>query len=462
MKFYTVNYQNTNIFTNPDEYSKGVKMPEYDPTTGVMTFTTVDDSETQIIDVVPTPFTSKDEGRLVGIDANGELVATEIEYSESAIKAYANNSFSNALKSSQVGDVVTIDDGSPMPSIMKVKVSSKNVIPYPYQNASKTQSGVTVTANDDGSINLIGTSTGTTLSFYLANTNPLELQEGTYTCYVRGITNSKLTLYNKTNGTAHYITDETPYTFTVKKGEVFGVWLGLNGAKGTTYNETIYPMLVKGATAPTSYQPYLNSFDGISLYHQPNKLLFTAPDIAEFTVLSYSGYENGYIGRKDVKAYRGKTITYSVYFYPTQGDADFNTRLFLFDADGNELSTIDGNEIAGGYGADGTSSITYTIDDNVAEIGFGGVTDAWGGNFVSMSQQKVEFGNTVSDDEQYTEPTIYAIGDGGVVDNVPSAYPATVLYTNSPRAVVEVEYNRDINKAFEELYNAIIAQGGNL
>jgi hypothetical protein len=66
--------------------------------------------------------------------------------------------------------------------------------------------------------------------------------------------------------------------------------------------------------------------------------------------------------------------------------------------------------------------------------------------------------------------TEYVPFDGGVytpdaegnVLGVHSRYPFTTIYTDNSEAVIEAEYNRDINKAFAEITQAIISLGGNV
>lgn len=70
--------------------------------------------------------------------------------------------------------------------------------------------------------------------------------------------------------------------------------------------------------------------------------------------------------------------------------------------------------------------------------------------------------NTVATDyEPYIEPTTYAVEADGTVKGVMPLYPSTTLITDN-RAIIECEYNRDINKAFEELTQIIISLGGNI
>lgn len=81
--------------------------------------------------------------------------------------------------------------------------------------------------------------------------------------------------------------------------------------------------------------------------------------------------------------------------------------------------------------------------------------------FDSVNVQ-VEHGSTATDFEPYIAPTEYSVNADGTVDGVEAIHPTTTLMTDTEGAVLDVEYNRDINKAFEQLVNAIISQGGNV
>lgn len=75
---------------------------------------------------------------------------------------------------------------------------------------------------------------------------------------------------------------------------------------------------------------------------------------------------------------------------------------------------------------------------------------------------QVELGSEATEHEPYIEPTEYAVNADGTVDGVTSLSPTTCLLTDTEGAFVDCTYNRDINKAFAELYNAIISLGGNV
>lgn len=61
-----------------------------------------------------------------------------------------------------------------------VKISGKNLIPYPYANTTKTVNGVTFTDNGDGSITVNGTATATT-NFLCSELSSIPIPQGHYT-----------------------------------------------------------------------------------------------------------------------------------------------------------------------------------------------------------------------------------------------------------------------------------------
>ena len=71
----------------------------------------------------------------------------------------------------------------------------------------------------------------------------------------------------------------------------------------------------------------------------------------------------------------------------------------------------------------------------------------------SGSATNVEF-------EEYKAFEKYDVKEDGTVDGFTPYKPSTTLMTNIDGATIECKYNRDINKAFAELQNAIISMGG--
>ena len=167
---------------------------------------------------------SEDDPRKNVVD---ELLAKENENYD-AVK----NTFSNALKGNVSGKIVSMDDVSPVDHKVPVKLRSKNLIPYPYYDTTKTENGVTFTDNGDGTITVNGTATGNSRFDFLRNSSA-EFPNATYT--LSGISGGVVTTYyiqmfsgskyydSVSNGSLTVTTDGnlTMITLYVKTGAVF-------------------------------------------------------------------------------------------------------------------------------------------------------------------------------------------------------------------------------------------------
>lgn len=70
------------------------------------------------------------------------------------------------------------------------------------------------------------------------------------------------------------------------------------------------------------------------------------------------------------------------------------------------------------------------------------------------------YGSTATEHEPYIAPTEYTVNPDGTVDGVTSLSTTTTLMTDTEGAVIDVEYNRDLNKAFAELWSVVDALVG--
>ena len=73
---------------------------------------------------------------------------------------------------------------------------------------------------------------------------------------------------------------------------------------------------------------------------------------------------------------------------------------------------------------------------------------------------QLELSATETAYEPYTGPVIYPVNEDGACEVV--SRPNTTISTDTVDVVMDCEYNRDINKAFEQLTQAIISMGGNI
>ena len=83
------------------------------------------------------------------------------------------------------------------------------------------------------------------------------------------------------------------------------------------------------------------------------------------------------------------------------------------------------------------------------------------GDTISFEAMQIEVGSVATDFQDYISTTYIPNADG-TVEGVTSLYPTTTLSTNTDGVIIDCEYNRDINKAFAELQQAIISLGGNV
>lgn len=137
--------------------------------------------------------------------------------------------------------------------------------------------------------------------------------------------------------------------------------------------------------------------------------------------------------------------------------------------------------------------VTYTLSGGSYSIGAllyiayrdetGTVIYTWGGRTLTWSDQytfmhayiqiqnnktfdnytiypMAEIGTVATEYEPYIEPTCYSVKKDGNVEGVLSQKTGLSLMTDTKGVIINVEYNRDINKAFMKLQNAIINLGG--
>ena len=133
---------------------------------------------------------------------------------------------------------------------------TKNLIPYPYYDTTKTINGVTFTDNGDGTITANGTATGVGASFLVfSNSNGLVGQGKYYLSGCPSNNGSAASLQPKIDNEFH------PDNYDFGKGQTITVQstltqiLCLVSSGKTVHNVTFRPFLAKADSA-TSYEPY--------------------------------------------------------------------------------------------------------------------------------------------------------------------------------------------------------------
>lgn len=374
-----------------------------------------------------------------------------------------NNAFANALKGNVSGSVVAMKDASPLEHQMAVKVSSKNLIPYPYSETTRTVNGITFTDNGDGSITVNGTATAGTafaLSFGTASipyNTSITLSGGNKQVAV-------VAAKKKIDGTVtNFLSTEGPPSVgQMNSGEELNI-INLFVASGNTVNTTIYPQLEIGTTA-TPWTPYIEDISSVEVKRYGKNLIpypYNKPTIEPYGT-TFTDNGDGTITADgtatDTAAYGIEcncnlpSGTYIFSGCPAGGGTNkYLVNAAIKDFDGNWI--VDTLETGNGLIVTSNNGISYIYYQ----------MRIYSGTTVNnlVFKPMLEVGATATPYEPYVEPTTYAVDADGAVNGVSSLYPSTTLITDN-RALIECEYNRDINKAFEKLTQAIISMGGEM
>lgn len=387
----------------------------------------------------------------------------------SAQKTDMVQNYANALKGKVSGNnAVRIDDSSPIEHEMNVRVSSKNVIPYPYAQTTKTEKGITFTDNGDGTITVNGTATGDT-AMTLVN-SPTSLSEGSYvlsgtpngsvtTYYIQAYIDGKYGRANVAGQTAIYSVNKgqkvTRIEFYVKTGATFD-------------NLVVKPQFERGTTA-TDYTPYVDVSTVALTQRGKNLIPYKRRNLSNYGV-NFTVNDDG-----SLTANGTATAPLSQYFHATGTLYNVpNGKVYTLSDPASDSETTyqtRGQTLA----PDGSGGFTflctkakpyYTWNNKQAATVRAGVfikTQVSPGTTVSNLKfyPQFELGNAATKYEAPLPEITYSVPEDGIVTGIKNIYPTTTLLANKDNVVIDVEYNRDINKAFEELQNAILAQGSN-
>lgn len=366
----------------------------------------------------------------------------------SAQKTDMVQNYANALKGKVSGNnAIRIDDSSPVEHEMNVRVSSKNVIPYPYAQTTKTEKGITFTDNGDGTITVNGTATGDT-SFTLLG-SPISLSEGSYV--LSGTPNGSLTTYyiqayiDGKYGKADYAGQTAIYN--ANKGQKL-TQVELYVKNGATFDNLVSkPQFERGTTA-TDYAPYVDptsvtlSECGKNLIPYPytsstitnNGITFVANNDGTITVngTATSTANFQFIAQTSLPLRKGK-YTLSSGLTTDNQTSTFGLTLGYKYANGTRqtLGTINGKNTVT-LTADALCDFVVTVRANqtLKNVTF---------------KPQFEMNSIATEYEAYKAAKTFTPSADGTVTGVKNIYPTTSLLSNRDNVVIDVEYNRDIN-----------------
>lgn len=350
------------------------------------------------------------------------------------VKSYVNNNFANALKGSASGEAVRLNDVSPIEHTLTVKLKSKNLLPFPYFHSSMLQAGITYTVNSDGTITANGTATGR--SEFVLSANKSDLASGNYVLSGCPSGGSKDTYSLQTKNGFRDTGSGIKVNNTAELKRISIVII-----KGTTVSNLVFKPQLELGTTPTAYTPYITDFSGVTLKRYGKNLLPYPYSDTTKTVNGITFTDNG-----DGSVTISGTASDNAYFY-LQINADYGTK---------PIDAINKNSDNNGvYTA--SSRIYYNAVNKTVTININPGT-----TLNETVYPQVELGVKATDYEAYVSPTEYTPSSDGTVAGVTSISPDTTFLSDTDGIIINAEYNKDLNKAFAELQQAIISLGGNI
>ena len=416
----------------------------------------------------------------------------------------SNNVFANALKGSASGSAVRMDDTSPVEHTIGVKVKRKNLINPALWSTAETSFGVTIQyLPDEDCFLLNGTTTKTDgATVAIKNLPNIPLGKGKYTVsatYVSGTVspenravfyigakdepaasgapmnwlNTKLSMSN-TSMTADSRNYLIKYWF---------YWYG-----DITFTDYKVKIQFEKSNAASTYTPYVPDLTATKVVECKRNLfdkslvwgdIKNGYDLQHGTFVGYSdngwilqgnngndtgdgSYSNGwftpgrirYSGTVTIPKNTVVTISADITVLEFREVANPTNR-YSFGIYINQNQTakinIQNENVTKRY------SVTYTLKQ--PSPAFPAFT--LNSNKIKIENIQIELGTEATDYESFSK-TEYTPAADGTVEGVKSLYPTTTLIPDTKGLILEADYNRDINKAFAELQQAIISLGGNV
>ena len=388
--------------------------------------------------------------------------------------AYGNQNFANALKGTASGEVVAVNDVSPLPHQVTAKLRGKNLIPHFIDAHSVTREELTQSCEKGGqtiTLNGVGNSSGGGRNNFRDYSQHFVIEKGkTYTLTQEMISGdcdgvysvyiSRMTDYDSV---AYVANKETKKTFVAN--ETVECYIGINATSGTVYNNVVVRYQLEEGDTATPYAPYV---DTASVKITSCGKNLTSNRATEWNGLYYDlTIENNVMvsvnseGASNVvllnKRFPTGTYTANAKF---QGLPRYIVR--PYNADGTIMSDVVGfgawNSFYNGYYFTQETQV-FAIPENAVYWEFGVVftsDDATlAGANITISNLQLEIGNTATEFEPYMEKK-YSPNDDGIV-KITSLSPCMTLLTDTPGTVINCEYNRDTNKALTG--NMVTAEG---
>ena len=364
------------------------------------------------------------------------------------------------------GAVVAVNDVSPIEHDMMVKVKSKNLLPCPYVSTYSSYQGIEYTVNDDGSITMDGTATGTSTFVIFgagtgANATPLgsafitgdKYMFSTKEILLEGVQFCNITYDSEGKAVSNRSIDSGTNSKTITVSEDgLRLYSYIRVATGTVLeNFTIYPMIEHGETA-TEYVPYNVDLSQVNVKRYGKNLFESNADTLE--MVSPEPRRYGYL------------ILLPAGTYTVHAESlveEFNTWVYheARDMSGTQIGNIGENYNHPVVGSK-LRTVTFTVDEDFYYVIYAaGVTTANNAEAIfKRFNIQLEVGDTATPYEPYIETTTYQANADGTVDGVRSVSPSMRLTNDTDGVTMDCSYLRDIDTYIDNLTMSVAMTGG--
>lgn len=351
----------------------------------------------------------------------------------------AVQSAANAIRGKVSGEVIRVDDVSPMEHYPAVKVSGKNLIPCGTISFEKNRNYALTRPIPPGTY---------TLSAHITSDDT----DGEYSAVS---INSKGSVMKYTTLKRN---ERASTTFTVTE-QITNIdfCAAYNYSQGVGDSATWSDIQLEAGSVATEYTPYVDP--AMVTVRLSGKNLLNFDEITDGSgathtfgdgKLTVTGYFSSY-----TDAMLKPGARYTVSFDSTRtGDGGGGVAVEFYRADDSRITgTYKQNELSA------TVSFTVPVGTKKTRFYFYGSAGSSGKDSAIYSNLQIESGGEKTAYEPYTGETQIPAADG-TVSGLSAVSPTMTLLTDTAGVNIECEYSRDTNKVIAELLEKITALGG--
>ena len=361
----------------------------------------------------------------------------------------------NALKGSVSGSVVSMTDVSPLEHNIGVKLASKNLFDTNsnfynvyFQGTGDPQNLIYST---DSASYLIPCVPNATYTISHSNSANAVFRVGYIKAQKEDVGTTDVDIFNPHRGTT-----EKSLTITTGEGATY-IIVQLSKAEVESTKNSLQCEL--GTTA-TEYTPFVQDISSVTLTKYGKNLFDFNTATTTWMVKGEDGSFtqsredtranlqltlNAYKGNEYVKRLQNPIDVFSTgkWSCSFEYDETFDTLRFGHNGSTNNVMCIIPLQTL----PKGTCSFSVLL------------TNVTQGSF-SWKDIQIEAGNTATEYEPFKEPIpCNAPNADGTVESVPSLYPTTTLLTDTEGVTITAEYNKDLNKVVNDIYQKLSALG---